>query len=708
MKRNAIARLESGVRNLDEILHGGLPKGSVSIVAGPPGSGKTILAQQICFRNASASSRVLYFTTLSEPPAKTLRYLGQFDYFDEKRMESDIEFIDLGGVLRTSGLEETQTTIMEHVKRVQPAIVVIDSFKVFDDLTGSREELRRFGYEIAVRLMAWETTAFLLGEYGYDDLATNPLFSIIDGLMTLTQRDSSGEQQRFLQIHKMRGTAHSTDEHAFVINARGIEVYAPRVTIQRKPGQEQELETTRRRTAISRLDELLGEGIPLGSSLLVAGVAGTGKTVLLLEFIYRGALAGEKGIIFSFEETAERLRATARGLGWEFDREMDRGMIEIVFIAQPEILVEGHLVMMQERINALNAARVAVDSISVFLHKIKDPQLSREKTFQLASIVQNVRAIAFFATDIPYGSNQISRLGVEETVVDGVILLTSKEEGFDRQRYIEIYKLRNTAHLKGRHNLAIEKGGIVIFPRYLKEAPAEEFPRSVDISKRLSSGIPGLDELLGGGLLKRSMTLLSGSAGTGKTIFAIQFLLEGAKDGERGVYITLEEGPEQILAGAAALGLPLEQAIEKGLIEIVYLSADHIRAAQFLTVLTDKVSQSKADRLVLDGASHVVVGHSPDMDLKQLLYKLAMGFKQLGVTTLFTVESKSLLSTDTVTDYDFSPIADNLIMLRYVARGQSYEPSLTVIKTRGTAHDRGTHVFRIDKGGARVEPKKRA
>ena len=128
----------------------------------------------------------------------------------------------------------------------------------------------------------------------------------------LSQREQSGEQQRFIQVVKMRGTDHSRDEHPFVITANGIEVFAPRVTIQREPPP-----TGRRaraaRPASRKLDELLGEGIPRGSSLLIGGVAGTGKTVLSLEFIYRGAQAGEKGILFSFEETEERLRAAARG-----------------------------------------------------------------------------------------------------------------------------------------------------------------------------------------------------------------------------------------------------------------------------------------------------------------------------------------------------------------------------------------------------------
>jgi circadian clock protein KaiC len=484
-KIKALARWETGVLNLDAILGGGLPRGSVVVVAGPPGSGKTILSQQFCFHNASAEARVLYFNTLSEPTAKTLRYLKQLSFFDAKAFDTSIRFVDLGVLLRTSGLEKTLALMMAHLKEVRPAIVVVDSFKVFDDLARSQEERRKFGYELAVTLMAWETTALLLGEYSAGDFEGNPLFSVADGLILLTQRESAGEHQRFLQAVKMRGTEHSVDEQSFLISANGLEVYAPRVTIQRQatadtPGQ------TRCRSGISKLDDLLGEGIPRGSSLLVAGVAGTGKTVLLLEFIYRGALAGEKGVLFSFEETEERLRASARGLGWDLDGEIDRGMVEIVFIPQPNIIVEKHLLMMRERVQALGAQRVAIDSVSVFLHKIKDPQVAREKTFQLASIVQNARAVGFFATDIPYGSTQISRFGVEETVVDGVLLLTSTEEGRERVRYLEVYKLRNTMHLHGRHHMAIGPEGLSIFPRYAGEPRTRVEARTA--SKRRQSG----------------------------------------------------------------------------------------------------------------------------------------------------------------------------------------------------------------------------
>jgi circadian clock protein KaiC len=115
--------------------------------------------------------------------------------------------------------------------------------------------------------------------------------------------------------------------------------------------------------------------------------------VLLLEFIYRGALAGEKGIVFSFEETEERLRASARGLGWNLDQEIKRGTIEIVFIPQPNILVEGHLIMMKERIESMSAKRVAVDLVSVFLHKINDPYIARERFFNLPALFRMCRRL---------------------------------------------------------------------------------------------------------------------------------------------------------------------------------------------------------------------------------------------------------------------------------------------------------------------------
>lgn len=697
--------ISTGIRNLDEMLAGGLIRGSSTAIAGPPGSGKTILAQEIAFRNATPENPVLFFSTLSEPGAKTLFYLKKFSFFDQKTFDESLRFVDLGILLRTKGLRPTLELFIERITKVRPALVVVDSFKVFEDMAASREDLRKFSYEFVVNLIARKCTTLFLGEYPGADFERNPLNSIIDGVITMNQRDASGEHQRFIQVVKMRGLAHSRDEHTFRITQKGIEIFAPRLTIRRsEPAAMVPPGAPRCRVGIPKLDDLLGGGIPRGSSLLIAGVAGTGKTVLGLEFVYRGALVGEKGIVFSFEETDQRLRAEARGLGWDLDGQIEKGLVKIVFIPQPEILVEHHLLMMQEEIEAMGAARVAVDSLSVFLHKLKDEKIAREKVFQLASVVQNAGAVGFFATDIPYGSDQISRFGVEETVVDGVIILTSTAEGLERQRYIEIYKLRNTAHLKGRHSMQIDTGGIQVFPRYREQEDRNMAPPPAKVAQRLSSGIAGLDKLLGAGLLARSMTLVSGSSGIGKTLVGMQFLLEGALRGQPGLFVTLEEAPAEILANAAALGLPLQKAVDDGLIDIVYLPPTHIRSTQLLAVLTDRIKQKKTLRLVLDSTTHIVASGMSRDDVRELVYDLAVRFKGLGVTSLFTLESDLMYSTDSSTDTyrGFAPLSDNVVVLRYIPSFNKVISTLMVVKTRGSTHDHGLYAFTISKGGVKI------
>jgi circadian clock protein KaiC len=702
-ERLKIPRLETGIPNLDVILHGGLPRNAVTMLAGPPGSGKTILTQQICFHHAAQGGRVLYFNTLSEPTAKTLLYLQPFTFFDAALLDDRIRFIDLGVMLRTKGLEQAGQLVMDHIKQFKPSMVVIDSYKVFDDLAQSSEELRKFTYELIVQLMAWECTTFLLGEYDPEQLE-HPTYSAIDGILTVQQRELSGENQRLLQLVKMRGTSHSRDAHPFIITDAGIEVYAPAITLRLKGAGAKRPEGLQRlKTGISKLDALLGEGIPYGSSVIVSGVPGSGKTVLGLELVYRGARDhGEKGIYFSFEETEERLRATARGLGWELDREIDRGMVEIVFIPQPDILVDRDILEMQRRVEAFAARRVVVDSMSVFLHKIEDRRIVRDKVFWLANILQSQNAVGFFTNDVPAGTGQLTRFGVEETVVDGVLLLMWNVEGMERHRYLEVVKLRNTGHAMGRHSMAIGPGGISIFPRVDEASYLTGLVPRSPRRRRVSSGTPGLDELLGGGLLDGSVTLVSGSAGTGKSTLGLQFVLEAARLQEHALYISLEEGPRQILQNAEALGLPLREALEAGWVEILYLPREYLHPARFLSLMEDKVRSRGPTRVVLDSASDIEMRGLVSEDLRQLLYSLVVRLRTLGVTSLFTIEARALVLSGTVSEQGLSPLADNILLLRYDQAAGVLVPLLTVVKTRGSAHDRASHRITLGAGGLRL------
>jgi circadian clock protein KaiC len=168
---------------------------------------------------------------------------------------------------------------------------------------------------------------------------------------------------------------------------------------------------------------------------------------------------------------------------------------------------------------------------------------------------------------------------------------------------------------------------------------------------------------------------------------------------ERGLYVTLEEGPEQLLASAEALGLPLRAAIDKKLIQVLYISREHIRAGQFLTVLSDRLTALKASRVVLDAASQMMTEHMEVDELRHVLYKLVVRFKTLDITSVLTIEAPSLSSTERVTEVGLSPIADNLLMLRYQQEERALLPMLTIVKTRGSDHDRSSHALTFVEGG---------
>lgn len=461
-------RTKTGIHNLDKILCGGIPAGSLVVIAGTPGAGKTIFSQQVIFHNATPEHPALFFNTLSEPTAKTLKYGKKFNFFDQEKLNNNsIEFVDLGSLTRSDGLEKGVSIFMEHVKRIKPRYVVIDSFKVFEDLASTNEILRKFSYEIATNLMAWECTAFLLGEFGDDDLQTNPLFSIVDGIITLKRHEEAREQQRFLRILKMRGTDHGQNAYHFSISDNGIKVYAPEITWHEE-AHENSIHAidSRIKTGISQFDSLLGTGIPVGSSLLICGAAGTGKTLLSLEYIYRGAKEfNEKGIYFTFDESKERLIASAKNMGWDLEHEINRGLIKIVYFPMINLHIEKHLSMIDDDIQEFQAKRVVVDSLSMLLRKIKNLVLVQERVFQFSTMIRKNRCVAFFTMDIPYGVLQISQLGVEEIAVDGVIVLTTQQVNLERTRFLEVYKLRNTQHAHGLHPMSISPNGVMITPR---------------------------------------------------------------------------------------------------------------------------------------------------------------------------------------------------------------------------------------------------
>lgn len=457
-------KIKTGVNNLDTILHGGLPPRSAIVVAGPPGSGKTILSQQIGFHNASKNFKVIYFQTLSEPTPKTLNYVSKFSFFDPLKVDRSVHFVDLGDIIRAKGMDFALEKLKEQIKQVEPTLVIIDSFKAFEDLAHGQEQLRKFTYEVVINLLAWECTSLLLGEFSANEIQKNPLFSVVDGIIFMSQRSVSGQQQRFLQVMKMRGTDHYREEFPTKITDNGHTIYAPMLTLQPAKVENEVLSETKTfKTGITSIDALIPAGVFSSASILVSGVSGTGKSLLCIESVYRGAKEfGEKGILFLFVETKRQILNTAKQFGWNIEEQIDKGLIEIVHIPQTNISVEENLLMMHEMAIKFGAKRIVFDSLTVFLNRLVDPILIREKVFQLCTISKISGAVCFLIVDVPAGTDSFSRFGIEESVVDGIILLTSERSGVDRKRHLEVYKMRQCQHAQGLKSMSITETGIEV------------------------------------------------------------------------------------------------------------------------------------------------------------------------------------------------------------------------------------------------------
>src|ERR1700694_5254292 len=314
--RVTIRQLPTGVPGLDEILGGGLPEFSFNIIAGAPGSGKTTLAHQIMFANATPERPALYFTVLGEPAIKMLRYQQQFTFFDQSKMDGAIRFINLSQIVVNQNLGAVLDAIVEEVEAYKPGIVVVDTFRTVARKalsTGSEMELQGFVQSLALQLTSWQATTFLIGEYVEGEVRENPVFTVSDGLLWLYKQVERNSIVRKLQVVKLRGQASVPGLHTFRITHAGLQAFSRTLGLA---GQARKIPSTRRLSiGIPELDKMLGGGIPEGDSVLVAGASGTGKSVLATHFLDEGIRQGEAGIAAVFEERPTEYAARADSFG---------------------------------------------------------------------------------------------------------------------------------------------------------------------------------------------------------------------------------------------------------------------------------------------------------------------------------------------------------------------------------------------------------
>jgi circadian clock protein KaiC len=478
-----IRQLPTGVRGLDDILGGGIPEFSFNIIAGTPGCGKTTLVHQIVFANATAKKPALYFTVLGEPALKMLRYQQQYAFFDESRIGTSIQFINLADVVLEQDLDAVFDEITRKVAEVGPALVVVDSFRtvVRKASTGANEiAMQAFIQRLAQFLTSWQATTFLVGEYVQDEIRDNPVFTIADGLLWLAQVPERNSVVRKLQIMKLRGQASVPGLHTFRITGNGLQAFSRTLGFAGT-----KIDPMRRRKRVSMgipaLDEMMGGGAFEGDSLLIAGPSGTGKSALATQFIAEGIRNGESGIMALFEERPPGYTHRADSFGLDLKSSLKKGKLEILYLRPLDLSVDETMQEILDAIERIGAKRLAIDSLVGFEMALAPGFRAdfRESLYRMIgaltsagiTILSTVEVEDTF-TGLPFSHYSISFL------TDDIIRMRYVEIDGQLRKVMAVIKMRGGNHSKDIREYVITGKGVMIIQ-----------PRSTDY-EGLITGIP--------------------------------------------------------------------------------------------------------------------------------------------------------------------------------------------------------------------------
>ena len=452
-------RLPTGNKRLDEILNGGLLKNAINLIVGVPGSGKTILSQQIAFYNATVERPALYLSTLSEPLDKILRYGESLTFFDRTAIiERRVVYEDLGQQLGESGLEEILDTVDGHLRQVRPAIVVIDSFRAFNAMASDVGSFRQFLYGLVRRLTAAATTSIWNAPYTREQAEAEAEFAVADGIIALDIQQMAEREVRVVQVMKLRGSGYRSGEHTYRISQDGLEVFPRLAEVQVDSGYR--LSRKHSATGIAALDDLLGDGgFWEGATTLIAGPSGIGKTLMGLHFLYHGAEAGEPGILATFHENETQLSRIVSSFGWS----IENPGVHILARGVVGMNIDEWVYELLDLVEKTGASRVVIDSLGDLDVAAGDRIRFREWVFSVTQRFTRAGVSLMFIVEVPdlFQLRRISDEGISH-LADNVILLQYVQEGPELTRALTVLKTRAMQHRPIVHRYEITGRGFVL------------------------------------------------------------------------------------------------------------------------------------------------------------------------------------------------------------------------------------------------------
>ncbi|OKH23825.1 circadian clock protein KaiC [Hydrococcus rivularis NIES-593] len=458
-------------------------------------------------------------------------------------------------------------------------------------------------------------------------------------------------------------------------------------------------------TGIPGFDFLSQGGLPKGRGTLVAGTAGSAKTVFACQFLVEGIVRGENGVFVTFEEPPKALRRNMLGFGWDIQKWEEEG--KWVFVdASPQPgerpMVSGEydlgalIARIEFAIRKYNAQRISLDSLGAIFSHLADSAQVRSDLFRLASALRELEITAVMTAERTQEYGEISRFGVEEFVADNVVILRNVLADEKRRRTIEILKYRGTDHQKGEFPFTVIRNrGITIIPL----AAIELEQKSSNI--RITSGSEELDRMCGGGFFRDSIILVSGATGTGKTLMVTEFMAGGANSAERCLIFAFEESREQLFRNAIGWGVDFERMEREGKLKVVCRYPETTTLENHLIAMKEIIEEFKPNRVAVDSLS-ALERVSTLKSFREFIIGLTSFIKQKEIGGLFTSTTPTLLGGSSITEAHISTITDSIILLRYVEMYGEMRRGITVLKMRGSMHDKDIREFAIDNRGMHI------
>jgi circadian clock protein KaiC len=459
------------------------------------------------------------------------------------------------------------------------------------------------------------------------------------------------------------------------------------------------------RTGIPGFDLISEGGLPRARATLIAGTAGSAKTVFATHFLASGIADGEPGVFVTFEDRVEDIRANMLGFGWDIAAWEKAGQWAFVDAApdpeEPTAVIGSFdlgalLVRIERAVKSIGAKRVSLDSLNALFVQFPEHPILRSELFRITTALKKLGVTVVFTGERTEEYGEVTRHGIEEFVADNVIILRNLLDNERRRRTIEILKLRGAPHQRGEFPFTItSRDGIIVIP--LSGIELTQTSSTV----RVTSGIDRLNEMCGGGFFRDSIVLVSGATGTGKTLLVSQFCAGGVRAGERCLLFAFEESKDQLFRNAASWGIDFEGMEASGSLKVVNRYPHAMAMEDHLVEMQQIITEFKPNRVAVDSLS-ALERVSSLRSFREFVISLTSFLKMKETTGLFTSTTPSLLGGGSVTEKHISTLTDSIILLRYVESYGEMLRSIVLLKMRGSQHDSMLRQYTIDGTGMHI------